>query len=134
MNLHRNPVSMLYTLGPRIMLATALMLSICDFVLAQPKPARAVAAGRGLMPYAHPGQLIDIGGRRINLHCISAACRILRSAASQPFRSPLGLHSGWIPPLPFYSTRYWSEKLQQILVHAEATCMSICHLNRTGAT
>jgi pimeloyl-ACP methyl ester carboxylesterase len=50
-------------------LAAALLLSIGDGVLAQPKPVPAVAEDKRLLPYVKPGQLVDIGGRRINLHC-----------------------------------------------------------------
>jgi pimeloyl-ACP methyl ester carboxylesterase len=54
-------------------LAAALLLSIGDVVLAQPKPAPAMAEDQRLLPYVEPGQLVDIGGRRINLHCTGAA-------------------------------------------------------------
>ena len=57
------------TLALRTILATALLLSISDIVLAQPKPAPAIAEDQRLLPYIEPGQLIDIGGRRINMHC-----------------------------------------------------------------
>jgi hypothetical protein len=48
-----------------------LLLSIGDVVLAQPKPAP-VAEDQRLLPYAHPGQLVDIGRRRISLYCTGA--------------------------------------------------------------
>jgi hypothetical protein len=38
-------------------------------VLAQPKLAPETAEDQRLLPYVEPGQLVDIGGRRINLHC-----------------------------------------------------------------
>ena len=47
-------------------------LSIGDVVLAQPKPAPATAEDQRMLPYVEPGQLVDIGGRRINLHCTGA--------------------------------------------------------------
>jgi pimeloyl-ACP methyl ester carboxylesterase len=50
----------------------ALMLSIGNAVLAQPQPAPAVAEDQRLLPYVQPGELVDIGGRRINLHCTGA--------------------------------------------------------------
>ncbi len=53
-------------------LAAALLLSIGDVVLAQPKPAPATTEDQRLLPYVEPGQLVDIGGRRINLHCTGA--------------------------------------------------------------
>ena len=56
---------------PRAMaaLGAALLLCIVGVVRAQPEPARAVAEDQRLLPYVEPGQLVDIGGRRINLHC-----------------------------------------------------------------
>ena len=53
----------------RAILAT-LLLSIGDVVLAQSAPA--MAEDQRLLPYVKPGQLVDIGGRRINLHCAGA--------------------------------------------------------------
>jgi pimeloyl-ACP methyl ester carboxylesterase len=50
-------------------LAATLFFSIGGVVPAQPKPATAVAEDQRLLPYVKPGQLVDIGGRRINLHC-----------------------------------------------------------------
>jgi pimeloyl-ACP methyl ester carboxylesterase len=50
-------------------LAATLLLIISDIVLAQPKPAPAMAEDQRMLPYVEPGQLVDIGGRRINLHC-----------------------------------------------------------------
>jgi pimeloyl-ACP methyl ester carboxylesterase len=72
MNMHRNVVSLLNTFALRTIVATALLLSIGNVVAAQPKPAVAMTGGRSLMPYAQPGQLVNIGGRRINLHCTGA--------------------------------------------------------------
>ena len=48
----------------------ALLLCIGDFVLAQPEPAPAISEDQRMLPYAEPGQLVDIGGRRINLQCM----------------------------------------------------------------
>jgi pimeloyl-ACP methyl ester carboxylesterase len=50
----------------------ALLLSIGDGVLAQPNPAPGTAEDQRLLRYVGPGQLVDIGGRRINLHCTGA--------------------------------------------------------------
>ncbi len=50
-------------------LATALLLSIDGVVLAQPEPPPGMAEDQRLLPYVEPGQRVDIGGRRINLHC-----------------------------------------------------------------
>ncbi len=50
-------------------LAVALLLSISGVVLAQSEPPPGMAEDQRLLPYVEPGQLVDIGGRRINLHC-----------------------------------------------------------------
>ena len=50
-------------------LAAAPLLAMGGVVHAQPESAPARAENQGLLPYGEPGQLIDIGGRRINLHC-----------------------------------------------------------------
>ena len=47
----------------------AVVFFISNAVLAQPQPVPAVAEDQRLLPYVRPGQLVDIGGRRINLHC-----------------------------------------------------------------
>jgi pimeloyl-ACP methyl ester carboxylesterase len=57
------------TLALRILLAAALLLSIGDVVLAEPTPALAPAEDQRMLPYVEPGQLVNISGRRINLHC-----------------------------------------------------------------
>jgi pimeloyl-ACP methyl ester carboxylesterase len=59
------------TFALRAVLAS-LLLSIGDVVLAQPKLAPAMAEDQRLLPYVEPGQLVDIGGRRINLYCTGA--------------------------------------------------------------
>jgi pimeloyl-ACP methyl ester carboxylesterase len=49
-----------------------LLLSICGVVFAQPSPAPSMAEDQRILPYVEPSQLVDIGGRRINLHCTGA--------------------------------------------------------------
>jgi pimeloyl-ACP methyl ester carboxylesterase len=73
MNMHRDVVPWLLmpTFALRAVLAS-LLLSIGDVVLAQPKLAPAMAEDQRLLPYVEPGQLVDIGGRRINLYCTGA--------------------------------------------------------------
>ena len=66
------PWLLMPTFAPRAILAVALVLFIGDVVLAQVKPASAVAEDPRILPYVEPGQLVDIGGRRINLHCTGA--------------------------------------------------------------
>ena len=70
MNSHHTGVAGLLTptLALRAILA-ALLLSFGDVVAAQPTPVPAIAEDQRLLPYVQPGQLVDIGGRRINLHC-----------------------------------------------------------------
>lgn len=53
-------------------MVAALLFVIGGVVHAQPKSAPAIAEDHGLLPYGNPGQLVDIGGRRINLHCRGA--------------------------------------------------------------
>src|SRR3984957_19230231 len=53
-------------------LAATLLIVISDIVLAQPTPAPSMAEDQRMLPYVEPGQLVDIGGRRINLHCTGA--------------------------------------------------------------
>jgi len=43
-----------------------LLLSIGEVVLAQ---APGMTEDQRMLPYAQPGELVDIGGRRINMHC-----------------------------------------------------------------
>jgi hypothetical protein len=57
---------MFSTLAVRTILV-ALLLSIGEVVLAQPAPA--TPEDQRMLPYAEPAQLVDIGGRRINMHC-----------------------------------------------------------------
>jgi pimeloyl-ACP methyl ester carboxylesterase len=71
------------TLALRAVLAAltgALLLSIGDVVLAQSKPAPATAEDQRLLPYVEPGQLVDIGGRRIHLHCAGGGPTVLLMA------------------------------------------------------
>ena len=56
------------TLALRAIVA-ALLLAISDTALTQPIPAATMAEDQRMLPYVEPGQLVDIGGRRINLHC-----------------------------------------------------------------
>src|SRR4029077_63344 len=76
MNMHRDVVSRL--LGPTFALraslaalTAALPLSFGDVALAQPTPTLSpvTAEDTRLLPYVKPGQLVDIGGRHINMHC-----------------------------------------------------------------
>ena len=53
-------------------LAANLSLSVGDVVRAQPEPVPALAEDQRFMPYGEPGQLVDIGGRHINLLCTGA--------------------------------------------------------------
>jgi pimeloyl-ACP methyl ester carboxylesterase len=62
---------MMATFALRAILA-ALLLSIGDVVLPQPTPAPSMAEDQRILPYVEPGQLVNIGGRRINLHCTGA--------------------------------------------------------------
>jgi pimeloyl-ACP methyl ester carboxylesterase len=75
--MHRDVVSRLFTptfalRASLAALAAALLLSIGDIALAQPTPSSTTAEDQRLLPYVHPGQLVDIGGRRINLLCMGA--------------------------------------------------------------
>jgi pimeloyl-ACP methyl ester carboxylesterase len=54
----------------RVILAAALLLSFGDRLLAATKPASTMAEDQRILPYVKPSQLVDIGGRRINLHCV----------------------------------------------------------------
>ena len=54
-------------------LAGTLLFFVGDLVLAQPELAPAMAEDKRLLPYVEPGQQVDIGGRRINLHCTGVA-------------------------------------------------------------
>ncbi len=54
-------------------LAAAPLLCICEVALAPPNPEPTIAEDQRLLLYVKPGQLINIGGRRINLHCSGAS-------------------------------------------------------------
>jgi pimeloyl-ACP methyl ester carboxylesterase len=73
MNMYRDvvPTLLMPTFALRVILP-ALLLSIGDVVLAQSTPAPSMAEDQRMLPYVEPGQLVDIGGRRINLHCTGA--------------------------------------------------------------
>jgi pimeloyl-ACP methyl ester carboxylesterase len=47
----------------------ALLLSITP-VIAQAEATSSIVEDQRMLPYAQPGQLVDIGGRRINLQCM----------------------------------------------------------------
>ncbi len=70
--------------GLRAILA-ALLLSLGDDVLAQPAPAE----DQRLLSYVAPGQLVDIGGRRINLHCTGAGSPTVILMAGSASWSPI---------------------------------------------
>lgn len=77
MNMHRDVASrrLIPTFAPRASLAAlaaALVLPIGDIALAQPAPSATTGEDTRLLPYTTPSQLVDIGGRRINLHCTGA--------------------------------------------------------------
>jgi pimeloyl-ACP methyl ester carboxylesterase len=52
-----------------VALGSALLLSIGGVVPAQPEPVPATAEDQRMLAYVQPGQLVDIGGRRINMLC-----------------------------------------------------------------
>ncbi|HVN44779.1 MAG TPA: alpha/beta hydrolase [Steroidobacteraceae bacterium] len=53
----------------RVGLTAAVVLTIGRVVPAQPENALASAEDERMLPYTPAGQLIDIGGRHINMHC-----------------------------------------------------------------
>ena len=57
-------------------LATLMLVSIGDVVLAQSTAAADIAEDQRILPYVKPGQLVDIGGRVFI--CIARAPAILR--------------------------------------------------------
>jgi pimeloyl-ACP methyl ester carboxylesterase len=59
------------TVALNAIFATALLLFFSEIVLAQPAAPRRAEDER-MLPYVKPGQLVDIGGRRVNLHCTGA--------------------------------------------------------------
>jgi pimeloyl-ACP methyl ester carboxylesterase len=52
-----------------IAVSAAMLFSSGEVVVAQSQLEPAKVEDQRLLPYAEPGQLVDIGGRRINLHC-----------------------------------------------------------------
>jgi len=74
MNFHPNVVSWSFTpaFALRAFLtafAVALLLCRGEVVFAQPAPTSPIVEDVRSLPYVQPGQLVDIGGRRINLQC-----------------------------------------------------------------
>jgi pimeloyl-ACP methyl ester carboxylesterase len=69
MRMHRVavPRRLVPTVAVRAVVATLLFST--SVVLAQTNPAQAIVEDQRVLPYVMPGQLVDIGGRRINLHC-----------------------------------------------------------------
>jgi len=47
----------------------ALMAVTCRISAAQPSVAAPVAVDSRMLPYARPGQLVDVGGRHLNMVC-----------------------------------------------------------------
>jgi pimeloyl-ACP methyl ester carboxylesterase len=73
MNMHRDVVPrLLMAMFPLRVILAALLLSIGGVVFAQPTPAPSMAEDQRILPYGEPGQLVNIGGRRINLYCTGA--------------------------------------------------------------
>ena len=66
--MHRKTISWLVvpTFARRVILG-ALLVCIGDVGLGEPAPP--IVEDQRLLPYAAPGQLVDIGGRHINLRC-----------------------------------------------------------------
>ena len=58
------------TFAYRAIQAVALLPFLSEVVFAQATPAPATTEDQRMLAYAEPGRLIDIGGRRINLHCM----------------------------------------------------------------
>lgn len=50
-------------------LSATLLHSVGDVVLARSQLEPATAEDQRMLPYVEPGQLVDIGGRHINMHC-----------------------------------------------------------------
>lgn len=69
--------------------ATALLVFVGDAALAQPKPLPEPPEDRRLLPYVEPGQLVDIGGRRINLHCSGSGAPVVVLMAGISSWSPV---------------------------------------------
>jgi len=77
------------TLARRASLAFALLLSFGNTVLAQLKAVPVVAEDQRLLPYVKPGQLVDIGGRHINLRCSGSGSPTVILMAGSSSWSPL---------------------------------------------
>ena len=74
MNVWRDlaPSRLMPNLALRALLATALFLPFGERALAEPKLSPATAEDQRILAYAKPDDLVDIGGRHINLTCIGA--------------------------------------------------------------
>jgi hypothetical protein len=72
MNMRRHVVSRLpiRAFAFRAVQAVALLVYVGNIAVAETVPAPGPAEDQRMLPYAEPGQLVDIGGRRINLHCM----------------------------------------------------------------
>ncbi len=53
-------------------IVAALLPFMANVALAQPSTTSSVAEDNRMLPYAQPGRLVDIGGRRINLYCMGS--------------------------------------------------------------
>lgn len=71
------------------LLAATLLLSTGNVALPQPSSAPAIAEDQRLLPYVKPGQLVDIGGRRINLHCTGVGVPTVILMAGSASWSPI---------------------------------------------
>jgi pimeloyl-ACP methyl ester carboxylesterase len=69
--------------------ASALLLLADNVSVAQPKATSDVAEDQRLLAYVEPGQLVDIGGRRINLYCIGSGTPTVVLMAGSSSWSPV---------------------------------------------
>jgi pimeloyl-ACP methyl ester carboxylesterase len=70
-------------------LAPALLFFVGDVGFAQPKVTSDAAEDQRLLPYVEPAQLVDIGGRRINLYCIGSGTPTVVLMAGSSSWSPV---------------------------------------------
>jgi pimeloyl-ACP methyl ester carboxylesterase len=68
MNMDRSLRVFEYAVARRVILA-ALLLTTSEVVVAEGNQPSSPAEDQRMMAYSEPGQLVDIGGRRINLNC-----------------------------------------------------------------